>query len=60
MGTTAIQLDLPTALMLAVAGTSSRSSLPSCEGEYVVPAAYDPAVTSRAAAGELLQTELRV
>jgi len=46
-----IQPDPPTTLMLAVAETPSRSSLPSNEGGYVVPAASDPNVTSRAGAG---------
>jgi hypothetical protein len=46
--------------MLAATETSSRSSLPSSEGRYVVLAASDPTVASRAGASRLLQTELQV
>ena len=46
--------------MLAVAETSSRPSLPSLEGGYVILAASDPTVASRADASRLLQTELQV
>jgi hypothetical protein len=46
-----IQPDPKTALMLVVAKTSSRLSPPPRGGGYVVPAAPDPTVASRAGAG---------